>query len=237
MTLRVTKQITYVLLVVVAVSTTLGACNKVLGETPIQGVVNTALDHSIETLTSKGASYRSQKNTMERLHGPDLRDPNRSSIKFDLYQEVTYERLPPDRERAVMVSWREYADEPEVRYPVNNCDLTWVVIATESFDQACDGSWSQSIVSKTNTSVEADLRDVVDVDALTQVDDAVHRNLAVAVYEGFASEGGELRHVLFKIGLDDGVIRYASINAATVAIEWEHFDLRSTDIVIKVPTL
>ena len=214
-----------------------GACDKVLGETLTQEVVNTALDHSIETLTSKGASYRSQKNIMERLHGPDLRDPNRNSITFDLHREVTYERVPPDREHAVMVSWREYADEPDVRYPVNDCDLTWVVIATKSFDQACDGSWSQSIVSKTNEGVEADLRAVVDIDALTRVDDGEHRNLAVAVYEGFASEGGELRHVLFKIGRDDGLIRYARINAATVAIEWEHFDLWSTDIVIEVPTL
>lgn len=231
------KRIAYAAFALAATLTTFVGCSKVLGETPIQSVVAAALDHSIETLIKGDTAYRSRKLIVERLHGPDLRDPNRGSTKFDLHHETTYERVLPNRERSVLATWREYDNEPGVRYPADDCDRTLLVIGADSFDQACDGSWSRSFVTKSSANVEADLGGLADVDALTRVDNDEHRDAVVAVYEGFDSQGGELRHVRFMMGLEDGVIRYAQISAATVVVEWEHFDLNATDIAIEAPVL
>lgn len=228
MSLAHTGRTAGLVLVLVGALSVFTGCSKVLGETPIQIVATAARDHSITTLTTGDTTYQSRKLIMVRSSGTDLRAVNGAPTNFELHHEVLYERELPDVERVTVSTWREYNDEPGVPYPAAECEQTVVIDITDSFDKVCDGSWTRDAMIRGPADVVADLRKVIDVDALTRVADAEHRGMRTAVYEGFHSERGELKHVTFMVGMEDGIIRWARLAGATTVVEWEHFDITGT---------
>ena len=233
------------MLVLVAALSVFGACGRMIGEAPIQSVISAALDHTVETLVTGDSTYRSRKLVIDRSSGADLRTAAATTTPFEYHHEAVYERVLPDGEQVTVTTWREYPGEPGVRYPAE-CESTVVVGLANSFDEICDGVWiirrSKQEIGVTNgdvlpTDVEFDLRTTVNVDALTRVENGEYRRQAMAVYEGFNSARGQLRHITFMVGLEDGIIHHAYLSSSTRIIEWEHWDIGALDMVIEAPPL
>ncbi|MDA0797911.1 MAG: hypothetical protein O2826_04170 [Chloroflexi bacterium] len=228
MSLARAGRIVGLILVLMSTLSVFVGCSTIIAKTPIQIVAAAARDHSIHTLTTGDTSYLSRKLIMVRSSGTDLRAGNDGTANFELHHEALYERKLPDFEQVTVSTWREYGDEPGVRYPAAECEQTVVIDITDSFDKVCDGTWMRDAMIRGPADVVADLRKVIDIDALTRVEDAEYRGMRTGVYEGFHSERGELKLVAFMIGMDDGIIRWARLAGATMVVEWEHFDITGT---------
>jgi hypothetical protein len=230
----VISRFTCVVLVALVALSAFAACGRVIGEAPIQTVVSTALDHTIETLTMGDTAYRSRKLFIERLSGKDLRVANGETISFERHTETLYARILPDKERVKVTTWREYADDPGVRRPAE-CDSSSGGTGKGSSYAICEDEWVRTDADLVPTDVESDLHTTVDVDALTRVADGEYRGMATAVYEGFNALHGGLRHITFMIGLEDGIVHHAVVNSSTRVTEWEHWDIGVLDIVVEEP--
>jgi hypothetical protein len=231
---KTTQRSLLAILAIVLALAAFAACGRRVGEASNGEVVDAARDHTIATLITGDTAYRSRMLVIERQAGPDLRVGADGTTGFELHVETMYARLS-GAEQATVSTWREYLEEPDVRYPVGDCDLTWVTDQRGTFERACDGTWAVGEPRVLRSDVKLELRTTVDLDALTRVDDEVHRGMPVAVYEGFNLLRGQLRHITFMVGLGDGIVRHARTTASTITTEWEHFSMGSPDIVVSVP--